>query len=47
VTIKRLVRDGLDTDLDSGLGLEREAVLAHISGVAGGAGVSAFADKES
>jgi enoyl-CoA hydratase/carnithine racemase len=47
VTIKRLVRDGLETDLDRGLGLEREAVLAHISGVAGGAGVSAFADKES
>lgn len=46
VTIKRLVRDGLDTDLESGLRLEREAVLDHISGVAGGAGVDSFTAKE-
>lgn len=46
VTIKRLVRDGLDTDLESGLHLERDAVLAHISGIAGGAGVDSFAAKE-
>lgn len=42
VGIKRLVRRGLTTTLEDGLALERSAVIAHIAGDAGGAGVSNF-----
>ncbi|KRA39343.1 enoyl-CoA hydratase [Nocardioides sp. Root614] len=45
-TIKRLVREGLSTDLGSGLDLELDAVVDHIAGAAGGASVSAFADRK-
>jgi enoyl-CoA hydratase/carnithine racemase len=41
--IKWLVRTGLELDLPAGLDLERDTVLEHISGEAGGEGVSAFA----
>lgn len=41
-TIKRLVRDGLETDLADGLARELDAVLTHIAGEAGGDGVTAF-----
>ena len=44
--IKRLVHDGLATSLQAGLALERERVVAHISGEAGGAGVDSFTSKE-
>lgn len=42
IGIKRLVDSGLPSGLESGLALELEAVIAHISGDAGGAGVNAF-----
>lgn len=45
-TIKRLVREGLTVDLASGLDLELDAVVSHIAGDAGGASVSAFADRK-
>lgn len=45
-TIKRLVRDGLTADIDSGLDLELDAVVDHIAGEAGGTSVSAFADRK-
>lgn len=45
-TIKRLVREGLTTDLGSGLDLELDAVVDHIAGDAGDASVSAFADRK-
>jgi enoyl-CoA hydratase/carnithine racemase len=45
VGIKRLVHAGLALDLDAGLDLELETVVAHISGEAGGAGVSSFTGK--
>lgn len=44
--IKGLVRDGLAGDLESGLDLEMEAVVAHIRGDAGGASVTAFAGRK-
>jgi enoyl-CoA hydratase/carnithine racemase len=44
-TTKRLVHDGLALSLDDGIALEQRAVLAHISGEAGGAGVSTFAGR--
>ncbi|MDX6234259.1 MAG: hypothetical protein QOH68_3356 [Nocardioidaceae bacterium] len=46
IGIKRLVHGGLATTLDAGLDLELQTVVAHISGEAGGAGVSSFASKE-
>ncbi len=46
IGIKRLVHEGLAQSLDDGLDLELETVVAHISGEAGGAGVSSFATKE-
>jgi 2-(1,2-epoxy-1,2-dihydrophenyl)acetyl-CoA isomerase len=45
-SIKRLVREGLATDLESGLDLEMDVVVAHISGDAGGASVTAFAGRK-
>lgn len=42
VSIKRLVCDGAAMSLAGGLGLERRAVVAHIAGEAGEAGVSTF-----
>ncbi|WP_220794053.1 enoyl-CoA hydratase/isomerase family protein [Nocardioides pelophilus] len=45
-TIKRLVRDGLTTDVEKGLDLELDAVVDHIAGDAGGTSVSAFADRK-
>jgi enoyl-CoA hydratase/carnithine racemase len=45
-TIKRLVRDGLMTDLESGLDLELDAVVDHIAGEAGSTSVSAFAGRK-
>lgn len=45
-TIKRLVRDGLRTDLEGGLDLELDAVVDHIAGEAGGTSVSAFAGRK-
>lgn len=42
VSIKRLVRQGLQGSLDEGLELELQAVLHHIAGDAGADGVSAF-----
>lgn len=44
--IKRLVRDGLAADLESGLDLEMDTVVSHIAGAAGGASVSAFAGRK-
>lgn len=44
-TIKRLVHDGLALPLDKGIALEQRAVLLHISGEAGGVGVSTFAGR--
>jgi len=44
--IKRLVYDGLALPLADGLALELETVVEHISGEAGGAGVSSFAEKK-
>ena len=40
--IKRLVLDGLQLPLAQGLALERERVIQHIAGEAGGAGVDHF-----
>lgn len=45
-TIKRLVRDGLATDLESGLDLELASVVDHIAGAAGDTSVSAFAGRK-
>lgn len=45
-TIKRLVREGMGTDLDTGLQLEIEAVVSHIAGEAGAASATAFADRK-
>lgn len=45
-TIKRLVGEGLATDLGSGLDLEIDAVVSHIAGDAGQTSVSAFADRK-
>jgi enoyl-CoA hydratase/carnithine racemase len=42
---KRLIRDGLELPLAEGLALEREAVVQHIAGEAGGAGIAAFAAR--
>jgi len=42
VGIKRLVNEGLGADLESGLARELDAVVHHIAGEAGGAGVAAF-----
>jgi enoyl-CoA hydratase/carnithine racemase len=44
-TIKRLVHDGLALSLEQGIALEQRSVVAHISGEAGGAGVSTFAGR--
>lgn len=44
-TIKRLVRQGESVGVTAGLALELRAVLDHISGEAGGAGVAAFSGK--
>lgn len=45
-TIKRLVDQGLAGDLEAGLDLEMDAVVAHIAGEAGGASVSTFAGRK-
>lgn len=45
-TIKRLVREGLRMDLESGLDLELDAVVEHIAGEAGDTSVSAFAGRK-
>lgn len=45
-TMKRLVRDGAAVDLDAGLDLELDAVVAHIAGEAEGTSVSSFADRK-
>ncbi|GAA1750246.1 enoyl-CoA hydratase/isomerase family protein [Aeromicrobium alkaliterrae] len=45
--IKSLVRHGLELDLESGLDLELDAVVDHISGEAGEAGVQDFTTKGS
>ena len=45
-SIKRLVRDGLATDLEAGLDLELDTVVAHIAGQAGSTSVSAFAGRK-
>jgi enoyl-CoA hydratase/carnithine racemase len=45
-SIKRLVRDGLATDLETGLDLELDAVVDHIAGTAGSTSVSAFAGRK-
>jgi enoyl-CoA hydratase/carnithine racemase len=45
--IKRLVREGMSGSLQEGLALEMSAVVSHISGDAGDAGVSAFTRKAS
>lgn len=45
-SIKRLVRDGLAGDLERGLDLEQDAVVAHIAGEAGQTSVSEFADRK-
>jgi enoyl-CoA hydratase/carnithine racemase len=47
VGIKRLVRTGVGLPLDDGLDLELRTVVAHISGDAGGDGVSTFRGKGS
>ncbi len=44
-TIKRLVRNGERLGVDAGLDQELAAVVEHIAGEAGGAGVAAFAGK--
>jgi enoyl-CoA hydratase/carnithine racemase len=46
-SIKRLVREGLATDLETGLDLELDTVVAHIAGDAGSTSVSAFAGRKS
>lgn len=43
--IKQLVDDGLRGSLADGLALERDRVVAHIAGEAGGAGIDAFTTK--
>jgi len=45
-TIKRLVRDHAEDDLASALLAERDAVVSHISGEAGGASVTAFTHRK-
>jgi len=45
IGIKRLVHDGLATSLETGLALELERVVAHISGEAGKAGVDSFSSR--
>lgn len=45
-SIKRLVRDGLAGDIEGGLDLEQDAVVAHIAGEAGGASVTSFAGRK-
>lgn len=40
--IKHLVHEGLKGSLDDGLALERRAVVTHIAGEAGGAGIASF-----
>ena len=45
-TIKRLVRDGLAGDLETGLRAETAAVVDHISGEAGATSVSAFSGRK-
>lgn len=45
--IKQLVREGLNTDMESGLALELDTVVRHIAGEAGGAGVAAFDTRRS
>ena len=45
-TIKRLVRDGLEGDLATGLRAEIAAVVDHITGEAGETSVAAFADRK-
>lgn len=44
--IKRLVRGGLTSDLETGLDLELDTVVAHISGDAGESSVSAFSGRK-
>lgn len=46
-SIKRLVYDGLGTSLTAGLEAEMSAVIGHIAGQAGRAGVSAFTTRSS
>lgn len=46
VSIKRLVREGLELDLDAGLDLELRTVIDHISGEAGSAGFTTFSKGE-
>ncbi|NMO01441.1 enoyl-CoA hydratase/isomerase family protein [Gordonia sp. TBRC 11910] len=43
--IKSLVYQGLSSDLDAGLDLELDAVVDHISGAAGAAGVTTFSQR--
>ena len=45
--IKRLVREGLEGNLAAGLQAELDAVVEHIAGAAGGAGVTAFSMRSS
>jgi enoyl-CoA hydratase/carnithine racemase len=45
--IKRLVHAGARLDLHDGLALEMDAVVEHIAGEAGGAGVAAFNARSS
>ncbi len=45
--IKRLVYDGLEAPLQDGLDAELRVVVEHIAGDAGGAGVSAFSERNS
>jgi enoyl-CoA hydratase/carnithine racemase len=45
-TIKSLVREGLASDLETGLDLELAAVVDHIAGDAGSTSVSAFAGRK-
>lgn len=45
--IKRLVREGLEGNLTAGLKAELDAVVEHIAGAAGGAGVTAFSTRSS
>lgn len=47
ICIKKLVLQGLGTDLDAGLAAELDAVVAHIGGDAGGDGVRAFGTRDS
>lgn len=45
-TIKRMVDRGLARDLDAGLDLEMDVVVAHIAGEAGRASASSFVDRK-